>query len=424
MPKTRIVLLASLLFAANVNGQNIGINTTGAAPAASAMLDIDANNRGLLLPRVALASRNLANPVTAPAVSLVVYNTATAGTAPNNVFPGFYYWSGTEWLRMFSGRDAWMTTGNYGTAPASNFLGTADNMALRIRTNNLERFEVTTGTGGPTGTGGRLLAFQNGTATSPVYSWDASTGLGLFRQADNVMGIATGGLERLRFPNSPQIQAMDDGTATAPFYSWQSDPDIGMYRAGVNNLGFSTAGTQRMQIAANGNIGIGGTPANGAVMDIQHTTRGMLLPRVALVSLVSANPVGLGNVVDGLLVYNTATSGANPNMVTPGIYQWDGPNTRWRRFVNMVQEVWYVNPMNINANTSYTITANIPGVQWSSGVSVALAGDWPAPPDVSIQYIEARTNQVRFIVVNNTGGLMGGGTNYLNMDFNVTVTRW
>ncbi len=28
--------------------------------------------------------------------SLLVYNTATAGTSPNNVTPGFYYWNGAK----------------------------------------------------------------------------------------------------------------------------------------------------------------------------------------------------------------------------------------------------------------------------------------------------------------------------------------
>ncbi len=81
--------------------QNVGINSTGAAPDASAVLDVDAapsNDKGLLIPRVALQGTNTALPITSPAVSLMVYNTAVAGTFPNNVIPGFYYWSGTKWV--------------------------------------------------------------------------------------------------------------------------------------------------------------------------------------------------------------------------------------------------------------------------------------------------------------------------------------
>lgn len=142
MNSIRTVLLAILLsILAAAQAQNIGINANGAAPAASALLDIDAtalpaaNKRGLLIPRIALASRNNAAPVVAPAASLVIYNTATAGTAPNNVAPGFYYWDGvSQWLRMYSGNDAWSTTGNSGTTAGTNFIGTTDAKDFVVKT--------------------------------------------------------------------------------------------------------------------------------------------------------------------------------------------------------------------------------------------------------------------------------------------------
>lgn len=66
-----------------VFGQNVGINTTGAAPHASAMLDVDANNRGLLIPRVSLTDVTVAAPVTSPATGLLVYNTNASVTGGN-----------------------------------------------------------------------------------------------------------------------------------------------------------------------------------------------------------------------------------------------------------------------------------------------------------------------------------------------------
>jgi hypothetical protein len=32
-----------------------------------------------------------------------VYNTATAGTSPNNVTPGYYFWNGTVWIKFAAG---------------------------------------------------------------------------------------------------------------------------------------------------------------------------------------------------------------------------------------------------------------------------------------------------------------------------------
>ena len=98
------VLLCSLYFS-----QNVAINGSGALPDASAMLDIAANDKGLLVPRIALTAANVAAPIVSPTVSLLVYNTATAGVSPNNVIPGYYYWDGAKWVRLFSG--AWLNGG-------------------------------------------------------------------------------------------------------------------------------------------------------------------------------------------------------------------------------------------------------------------------------------------------------------------------
>ena len=32
-----------------------------------------------------------------------MYNTASAGTAPNNVVPGYYFWNGTLWVQISNG---------------------------------------------------------------------------------------------------------------------------------------------------------------------------------------------------------------------------------------------------------------------------------------------------------------------------------
>lgn len=127
------------------SGGNVGI---GATPVASAKLDVNATDKGLMIPNVALTSRILAGPITLPATSLLVYNTATAGAAPNNVVPGYYYNAGTgaapNWTRFATGNgDAWLTTGNAGTVAATNFIGTTDAIDWVMRTNNAERARIT-----------------------------------------------------------------------------------------------------------------------------------------------------------------------------------------------------------------------------------------------------------------------------------------
>jgi hypothetical protein len=99
-----------------------GIGTT--TPNASAKLDVSATDRGFLPPRVALTAANAFTPITgtsSAAAGLLVYNTATAGTAPNNVIPGYYYWNGSIWIQISGG----LIIDN--SKSASFTLATADN---------------------------------------------------------------------------------------------------------------------------------------------------------------------------------------------------------------------------------------------------------------------------------------------------------
>jgi len=140
----KVILSIFLLTNVSVFAQNFAMNTTGAAGADCSALDISIANKGLLIPRVALTTTTAFAPVTGTAVtSLLVYNTATAGTSPTNVTPGYYYWGGSAWIRFGTAGTAWELLGNAGTSAATNFIGTTDAVDFVGRTNNLERFRVT-----------------------------------------------------------------------------------------------------------------------------------------------------------------------------------------------------------------------------------------------------------------------------------------
>jgi len=141
--KTRLFSLLLLTVAINSYAQNVGINSTGAAPVTSAALDVDIANKGILIPRVALTTTAAFAPVTGTATtSLLVYNSATAGVSPTNVTPGYYYWNGTAWVRLVSFGTSWELTGNAGTVAGTNFLGTTDAIGLDLRTNNTLRQRI------------------------------------------------------------------------------------------------------------------------------------------------------------------------------------------------------------------------------------------------------------------------------------------
>ncbi|MCX7863390.1 MAG: hypothetical protein N2449_10395, partial [Bacteroidales bacterium] len=136
----RIIFLILILF--NISGfSQISLNLTGTAPDASAAWDIQFSDKGILIPRVSLTQTTSASPITSPANSLLVYNTATQ----NDVTPGYYYWNGSRWIRILGSDKAWMLDGNAGTNASTNFLGTTDAVDLVFRTNNVEHVRVTSG---------------------------------------------------------------------------------------------------------------------------------------------------------------------------------------------------------------------------------------------------------------------------------------
>ena len=76
------------------------------------------------------------------------------------------------------------------------------------------------------------------------------------------------------------------------------------------------------------NVGIGTTsPNSSAMLDVQSTNKGMLVPRIALTAANAATPVTTP--ADALLVYNTATAGTGINTIVPGFYYWNASANRW-----------------------------------------------------------------------------------------------
>jgi len=140
-------ILLLMLFVTLISNAQVGVGTTTPAGA----LDITSSTNGLLLPRVSLTALNVAAPVVNPAggalvVGTLIWNTATAGVIPNNVVPGMYYWEGTRWISLAGspGGLDWSLSGNTGTNPATNYVGTTDNVPLILRANSIERIRMGT----------------------------------------------------------------------------------------------------------------------------------------------------------------------------------------------------------------------------------------------------------------------------------------
>jgi hypothetical protein len=194
--RTNKLLLFSLFFTAYCSAQNVGINSTGAAPVTSAALDVDMANKGILIPRVALTTTTAFAPVTGAATtSLLVYNTATAGVSPNNVVPGFYYWDNTltRWIRIMVGgvNDYWITGASAATVnnPVSTgFLGTSNNNHVDLVTNGVVRGRLSNlgeffiGTTATALAGDLMNGVSNATFPWAINGYSSQNGSGVYGQ--------------------------------------------------------------------------------------------------------------------------------------------------------------------------------------------------------------------------------------------------
>lgn len=181
--KKKLSITLLFLFVINSFGQ-VGIGTTNIENGVE--LQIESNNRGLLIPRVSLTSTLIQAPVgPAPiATGVLIYNITTNGAGATAVSPGFYYWSGTEWVPLKSNGgnpslQNWSLLGNIGTTPGTNFLGTTDNRDLQIKTNN--QLRITTKNSGEVIIGNSTTPINN-TLTSVI---PTGTQVGIFANSQN-----------------------------------------------------------------------------------------------------------------------------------------------------------------------------------------------------------------------------------------------
>src|SRR6218665_314525 len=114
---------------------NVGIGTT--KPDNSAVLELNSSSKGLLIPRMSLQQRAA---IQSPATGLMVYQT--------DMIAGFYYFDGGDWKpitgiseKSVADANNWGLFGN--VAAANNYLGTTNDIALRLRVNNVNAGSIT-----------------------------------------------------------------------------------------------------------------------------------------------------------------------------------------------------------------------------------------------------------------------------------------
>ncbi|WP_350105543.1 tail fiber domain-containing protein [Fulvivirga sp.] len=330
-------------FSISQNG-NVSIGTT--SPATNAALDIQSNTSGLLIPRLTTAERNA---IAGPETGLMIYNTSTNG---------FNFYDGGSWTGFGGGAN---TLGEaYLGSGAVQMTAAAGDIDIRTETTSQLAFFVEEATGNIgmgnnsplaanrlTVSGGdvnidqnqfykigneNVLGFngsevQSGSNLSVPLTFWAGGELARLTTSGN-FGIGTNNpLSKLQLENTLNLyydEAQGTDVITHNIYEagtgdfrynvtgGASALVLGENRMGIFNFVSGTGGTAigsfstRMNFTSEGLVINGDNPDASAVLDINSTTKGILIPR-----LTTVERDAIGSPATGLMVYNTTTNGFN-----------------------------------------------------------------------------------------------------------------
>jgi trimeric autotransporter adhesin len=330
-------ILFFLFFSSTNSFSQVAINSNGAMPNSSAMLDIQSTTKGLLIPTMTLTQRN---SISSPATGLLIFQTDNT--------PGFYFYTGSAWSLVSSvgtvsgsGTNGYITfwNGSNSVTGSTNLFWDATNNRLGINTSYpLAPLQVhgrvyQAGLGWSTffgfeagmsddGTDNYNSAFgfrslylnTNGSSnvsvgTESLYSntlgsWNIAVGSTSLRyNSTGFLNTAVGhsaGLNTSSGHNQTsntsvyigaQADALNDGDENEIVIGFGAD-GVGSNSVVLGNTGIS-------KTVLRGSVGLGTeSPNSNAILDIQSLSKGLLIPR-----MTEAQRNAILSPTAGLLVY-------------------------------------------------------------------------------------------------------------------------
>jgi hypothetical protein len=306
--KWLVTCICALLFNNYTRAQNIfpstgaaGIGTT--TPDASSIFEMVSTSKGMLIPRMTITQRNA---IAKPATGLLIYQT--------NSTPGFYYYSGTAW-KAITPKPGWSLTGNAGTDPSINFIGTTDAQPLMFKVNN-QKAGYLDYLNGNTGFGYQTLSTNasgiantaNGSfALSSNTTGNLNTANGYYALYSNTAGEnnTANGVEAL-FSNT--IGNYNTATGVQALYSnttGSSSTANGYYALYANTTGVNNTANGYESLSSN-TIGSSNT-ANGAYSLYTNTAGNDNTANGS--GALSSNTTGSGNAATGSAALSSNTTG-------------------------------------------------------------------------------------------------------------------
>lgn len=229
-----MIFILGYMLTQNTLAQGVAINTTGSGPDSSAMLDVSATNKGILIPRITMNQRNL---IPSPANSLLIFQIDNDS--------GYYYYNAPS--------ATWLKFGATSTNTQVPIVRTYTSDATWTKPVGLKYIVVELVGGG--GGGGGCYGYGGGSGAGGGYSKKiiAANNLNL----SEIITIGLGGSGGLAESSG------EDGDTTFfgnHFYATGGKGGRGQTSTNINTTDGSMGG-----VGVNGDINIPGQPGGGAV---------------------------------------------------------------------------------------------------------------------------------------------------------------
>jgi hypothetical protein len=270
LKRTGVALLCLLMSSAAFS-QQLRLGKTPLALQKSAILELESNNQGLLLSRI--SDTTLINSLTPPD-GMVIFHTPSAQLMVRS--NGSWRSLGTTAAMA----NYWSQDGN--ATGSVKTLGSTDNYALSLITNNTERMRILNN--GNIGIGQATpnnLLEVNGTNTSTGVSGLRLTNLGTATlAASNTKLLTVNANGDIVVTNNPGANAWSlDGNANGSVKKFGNTDNF--------DLSIITNNAERLRVLNNGNVGIGSaTPGN--MLEVAGTTAGTGVSGLRLLNLGTA----------------------------------------------------------------------------------------------------------------------------------------
>ncbi|MEY4274636.1 MAG: hypothetical protein RLZZ252_760 [Bacteroidota bacterium] len=417
----RILTLIYVIYSFSLRAQT-GIGTT--TPNVSAKLDVFATNKGFLPPRISLAGTLDVSTISTPATGLVIYNTATAGTTPNNVIPGYYYYDGTKWNQLVDQSSLNAFSGyvpNYAQSNASSVSKSAvgDIVVSQTITSAGRPIQIiASGDMNPANAGGwvTLQLYRDGTAIGKKVQAESSAAnenvpycinfidspsAGTYTYSVKITNLAAG---------SYQFGEADGNQLTLLELGAWSAGTMPVSKGGTGNSSYTSGsimfsdGTNITQDNANlfwddtnNRLGIGtNAPNASSVLDVNSTSKGILIPR-----MTASQKSAIASPTTGLLIYQTDAS--------TGFYYYNGSS-----WISISEPNW-------------TSAGTIQSVGWGATTTAPSIGT-TAVNDYSYKQLGAKTwkCQLTYSAGSSPTGMSLGSGDYLftlpnGLQFNTSI---